>query len=309
MSKSVLIRPLRFCQEVFFRGAASLTPGLPVGIASRPCGFFSNYFITLNGLRFCDSIGAVGVPVWDRACLYLEGPGCGNLWNALFHSPEYGGRSVGPWSMLPRYYASASAMTAYRAPSPRLAAHRLMRRFAEPHDVFLGECEAFVREQFGGRPAVAVHVRGTDARRGCEDRVGVSYEHLHAEVAEGLRRRDDAVLFVATDEAPLLDMMRDRYGDRVRFRPCVRSSDGRSIHGHHDAGVRSSGFEKARDVLLDALVMSRCDYLIRTHSAVTAYTLCRNPDLPYVDLEVKYLNIVRQPWLHEKPRRSPGAAT
>lgn len=307
MSKALFLRSLRLCQDAFFRGAAAVLPGLPIGIASRPCGFFGNFFITLNGLAYCDRIGATGIPLWDRDCLYLDGPDSGNVWDTFFYSPERSGTPIKPHPALPRYFATAHHMPAYQAPSPRLAAHRLMNRFAEPRVDLTDACDQFVRDEFRGCPAVGVHVRGTDARQGIEDRATVPSETIHVEIAERLQQAPDSVLFIATDETSILRTFQDRYGSRVRYRECVRSLDGRSIHGHYDAGVTASGLDKARDVVLDALILARCDFLIRTHSAVTTYSLCRNPSLPYVDLEIKYLNVVRQSWLHESPLPLSGA--
>lgn len=305
MLKSAFLRSVRLCQDIFFRAAAAMRPGLPIGIASRPCGFFGNFFITLNGLAYCDRIGATGIPLWDRDCLYLDGPDSGNIWDTFFYSPERAGSLIAPLTALPRYFPTAHHMTAYQALSPRLAAHRLMNRFAEPRDYLTDACEQFVRDEFRGCPVVGVHVRGTDARQGIEDRAAISSETIHAEIAERLQQTPDALLFVATDETSILRAFQDRYGSRVRYRDCIRSADGRSIHGHYDTGVTASGLDKARDVVLDALILSRCDFLIRTHSSVTTYSLCRNPFLSYVDLEIKYLNLVRQSWLHESPLPPP----
>jgi hypothetical protein len=299
MLRATAIQSLRFGQDTFFRGAAAVAPGLAIGIASRPCGFFGNFFITLNGLCFCDRIGAVGVPMWDRDCLYLDGHESENIWDTFFFPPEREGDRNSPSPMLPRYFATAASMTPYKAATPRLAAHSLMRRFAEPHRRFVDECDQYVRAEFGKQPTIGVQVRGTDARRGLEARATIAHEIIDAEIADRLRQAPDSVIFIATDEVSSLEKFQDRYGDRVRYRECLRSMDGKSIHGHYDAGVRASGFDKARDVLLDALILARCDFLIRTHSAVTTYSLCRNPSLAYVDLEKKHLNIVRQPWLHE----------
>jgi hypothetical protein len=282
------------------RVLAKLTPRLRVRIPSRPCGFFGNFFITLNGLMFCDSIGAVGVPWWDSDCPYLDPSVSDNAWSMFFRGPPSAQGGDGPRPRL-AYYPTADDMTAYQAPTPREAAHRLMKRFAEPHPEFLDEADAFVDKKFRAGKTLGVHVRGTDARRGLESRRSIPFDTIHDEIAVRLRSDADTMIFLASDEAQVIADFKARYGERVCHRECARSVSGESIHGHYDSGVAASGFEKGRDVLIDALLLSRVDFLIRTHSAVTTYSLCRNLALPYLDLEIKYLNEARQAWLHERP--------
>lgn len=293
----------RRMQEAGLRAVAGLVPGLRVRIPSRPCGFFGNFFITLNGLMFCDSIGARGVPWWDRDCPYLDPSRSSNAWSMFFRDPSAADAEA---VTRPRfvYFPTADHMPPYRAATPREAAHTLMNRFAEPRPEFLAEAAAFAADHFVPGKTLGVHVRGTDARRGLEDRRSISFDIIHEEVAARLHQEPDTRIFLASDEERVVADFRRRYGAAVCYRPCARSTNGESIHGHYDAGVAASGFEKGRDVLLDALLLSQVDFLIRTHSAVTTYSLCRNPELAYVDLEIKYLNEVRQGWLHE---RGPNA--
>jgi len=289
------------------RALAKLTPRMRVRIPARPCGFFGNFFITLNGLMFCDSIGAIGVPWWDSDCPYLDPSVNPNAWSMFFRGSTGTRDGDGPRPRL-AYYPTADDMTAYQAATPREAAHRLMQRFAEPHPEFLAEADDFVHKNFRPGKTLGVHVRGTDTRRGLESRRSIPFDIIHEEIAVRLRCDPDTMIFLASDESQVIADFRHRYEDRVCYRECVRSVSGESIHGHYDSGVAASGFEKGRDVLLDALLLSRVDFLIRTHSAVTTYSLCRNLALPYLDLEIKYLNEPRQAWLHERPSSPPAAS-
>lgn len=301
-------RFLHVGQDTFYRGLAALRIACPVAVVSRPCGFFGNYFITLNGIRFLNSLGLEAVPWWGASCLYFDDSTAPNVWARFFSATEPG-RAAGPGGPPAlKYRASAMGMTAYRAPTPRLAASALMRRFAAPRPSFQMDCDRFIAEAFGGRPAIGVHVRGTDAGRGLEDRTCIDMDLVDEEIRGSLSRYPDAVIFLATDEDDILGRFRRRYGDRLRYRDGIRSPDQRSIHGHYDAGMPGSGFTKGRDVLVDALVLSRCQFLIRSHSAVTTFALCWNPSLPYVDLECRYLGAPSQPWLHEVPSAAVGGA-
>ncbi|MBU6277455.1 MAG: hypothetical protein KGQ61_12535 [Planctomycetes bacterium] len=304
--KKSCIRALHVGQEVFLRCVATAVPGVRIGIMSRPCGFFANFFMTLRGLAFCDSIGAVGVPWWGSHCLYLDETTAPNPWDHFFYAPEHADRGLGGAGCPTlSYHPNALPMSAYRAATPRLAAHSLMQRFAEPRRDVLEACDRFITGAFGSQPWIGVHVRATDARRPHESRTSVPVDLVHGEIARRLDQVPGQLIFLASDDAHTIDEFRERYGDKIRYRDCIRSTDGSSLHGHYDGGVSMPAHEKARDVIIDALILSRCDFLIRTHSSVTTYSLCRSPELPYVDLQKEYLGNVPQPWLHILP---PGAA-
>lgn len=308
MLARTLARYKRFGQDSFFRGVALVAARWPVAVASRPCGFFGNFFITLYGVQFLDSLGLQPIPWWDKSCLYYDETTAPNVWDMFFCGTAAHHTAPRADSPYLKYYAGPYGISATKHQSPRFAAHALMQRFASPRPAFQAECDEFITDTFEGRPAIGVHVRGTDAR-GTEGRVSIEIDTVHEEILRSLAIYPDAVIFLATDEQKVIESFRGKYKEKLRFRDCLRSTDDRSIHGHYDAGLAASGFRKAREVLLDALILSRCTYLIRTHSAVTTFSLCWNPDLPYVDLERKYLGHTHQPWLHEVlPEAVAGSA-
>jgi hypothetical protein len=117
-------------------------------------------------------------------------------------------------------------------------------------------------------------------------------------VDEWFKCNPDGTVFLATDDERIVEAFDRRYGNRhLLVRPSLRSKDGTSLHGHYDAGVPGSPIQKGADVLKDALILARCNHLIRSHSRVTCYSLCINPDLGFTDLSLDVDGIDRTPWL------------
>jgi hypothetical protein len=144
------------------------------------------------------------------------------------------------------------------------------------------KADAFRREHLEGRDFVlGVHYRGTDTARHFPYRkVGFeTYDAWIARVLE-LRRARDFAIFVATDESAFLDRMRERYGERaLHWRESPRS-EGSAVGVHHASDPETSGYVRGESVVIDALLLSECDHLIKGRSNVSDAALVFNPRLP-----------------------------
>ena len=85
---------------------------------------------------------------------------------------------------------------------------------------------------------------------------------------------------MATDQSQFIDQMRDRYGDRVLSLNAMRSQ------GFTNTFQKSGGrnYQKGEEVLMDCLLLSRCDFLLKCTSAVGEFAMYFNPDLKCYDL-------------------------
>lgn len=118
---------------------------------------------------------------------------------------------------------------------------------------------------------VGVHYRGTD--KSCEaERVdAATVVDTLQELAGGLREIDPwkpVSFYVATDESRFVDFMRERFGpERVQLNPrSERSGESRPVHLSPAAS-----FERARDAVVDMLLLSRCSILVRTSSFLSGW--------------------------------------
>lgn len=137
------------------------------------------------------------------------------------------------------------------------AYRQLVRRYLRPQPAIVAEVDGFAAAHFGGRPAVAVHVRGSDKVQEVNE-----FEALLASYAplieERLAGRPDARLFLLTDDSRVRAAYGQRYGARLVSTPCTRTDSGVGVHFQpHDAPDRI-GVE----VMVDTLLAARCSEFI-----------------------------------------------
>ena len=95
-----------------------------------------------------------------------------------------------------------------------------------------------------------------------------------------IERRDESKIFIATDQRQFVDLLRNRYGSRVLALEAIRS--GSSVNPFQVSDSRN--YLKGREVLLDCLILSRCNFLLKCTSAVGEYAMYFNPELDCIDV-------------------------
>ena len=128
---------------------------------------------------------------------------------------------------------------------------------------------------------VGVHMRGTDKASDIGGAIvppAAYYRFIDQQLVVGGPR---ALVFLATDSPRFVEDARRKYGARLRHTRAIRSEknaflsdDGGFDGGEADSGDGGHGpARKGMDVLVDALLLSRCDYLIKSSSAVGEFAV------------------------------------
>lgn len=135
----------------------------------------------------------------------------------------------------------------------------------------------WLRARGGAAPLLGVHLRGTDkvVRR------KVQPERYYRLVDAFVAAHPRALIFVATDDVRYLRAMVSRYGDAVVYRQAGYRSD------NVIRDERLAPREKGADALLDALLLSGCDFLLKTTSALSEFAIWLNLSLHerHIDLQ------------------------
>lgn len=221
-----------------------------------------------------------------------------------------------PWAVRTYYYgASTSARPAgandtfdeawyatQRAEGSRLV-HSYLR--LQPH---VSARLAAVQEQLFGAstlrsgPVLGVHLRGTDKGRymqtaGSGGAVGpAEYEPYVRAFLDA--HGSNASVFVATDSPSFLAEVRARWPPgRVRFRHDVLRHERNVAFAGGSASSRSANYRKGEEVLLDTLLLSRCDFLLHSASGVAEFAIYWSPRLHQHSVHLQYSPSSRQvPW-------------
>jgi hypothetical protein len=144
--------------------------------------------------------------------------------------------------------------------------------------------DTFVRQHFAGTVVLGIHYRGTDKRR---EAPRVLYEEVGRAVRAHLDEHPDVgCLFLATDEAAFIDYMRGAFATmRLSYADDLQSPSRDAVHRPSFGG---DGDREGREALLAALLLSRCDSVIRTASTLSAWASIFNPQLPVTMLNRPY---------------------
>lgn len=164
----------------------------------------------------------------------------------------------------------------------REKAHKVISKYITVRPEIADEVERQAEVLFQGRPVLGLHLRGTD--KGTADtklelmRI-VPPEEYFSHIDRYLKLEPEACIFVATDQAQYVEILREKYGERVVSQEVLRADS--TVNVFQTTG---QNYRKGREVLMDALLLSKADFLLKCTSAVGEYAMYFNPDLRCIDL-------------------------
>jgi hypothetical protein len=159
-------------------------------------------------------------------------------------------------------------------------ASSLIRKYLVVKDDVVEEVDDFCRRHFAERRVLGVHYRGTDK---VVESPFVPYDRVRRNIDRYLELYPGTDrVFLATDDARFLDYMRNTSLGRelLSREDSFRSRDGSSIHESSETNKH----EINRDAIVNCLILSRCEALLKTASILSAWSKLFNPRLPVVML-------------------------
>jgi len=165
----------------------------------------------------------------------------------------------------------------------RTRASRLLARYVRPKPHIRRAVDAFWEAHFApGATVLGVHMRGTDKRAEIGGEI-VPASHYMAHMDGYLSAHPDALILLATDSPRFLREMRARYGAKLVAREALRSERNAFL----EAGAT---MKKGEDVLVDALLLSRASFLLKSSSAVGEFAIYFNLSLHERSLDLQYVS-------------------
>ena len=135
------------------------------------------------------------------------------------------------------------------------------REYVDEVDQFLVDRGADVSQLIG------VHWRRTDIIS--VGRKPASLSELCTAIDGLLKKGDGNKIFLCTDQEQSIAQLTGIYGDALLYTDCYRSENNNPIHLKHKKGERiDHAFLCGKEVLIDALILSRCRYIIGKASNV-----------------------------------------
>lgn len=161
----------------------------------------------------------------------------------------------------------------------RAVAFTLIQKYIHIKPEILAKIARFQARHFAGHHVLCVHYRGTDKL--IADASLVTYEEMLDAVQKTLLKQPTKKwkIFVATDEQSFLEKMIDEYGDYVCYYDSHRSAGKDPIHL-----AASDPYLAGEEALIDAVLLSRGNHLIRTSSNLSRWSTFFNPIIPVVQV-------------------------
>lgn len=178
-------------------------------------------------------------------------------------------------------------------PRDRAGAHQLIKRYLRLKPAVLAEINAFAASRMAG-PMIGLHIRGPGriGKKGGDIRASkspdgrVPYELYFASVDKALETWPDAKILICSDSSVVIDTVQAHFRGRVVLYDATRSVFG-EMHAKREenAGQVFPKHKLGLDVLVEAYLLSRCDFFVHGISNVTNFVLCNAPDMPHSYIE------------------------
>lgn len=157
----------------------------------------------------------------------------------------------------------------------------LIQKYIRPKKTILEKIKKFTYKNFKNYFVIGIHYRGTDK---FQEAPRVTYEEVLEALNKIVDDRYDFRIFVATDEKQFLEFLLSKYPSNIVYQDMERSSDGTPIH----LDPLTSRYKMGEEALIDCLILSKTNLLIRTDSRLSLWSAYFNPEVPVITLNSNY---------------------
>lgn len=271
-------------------------------------GFFSLFNLVLDGLQFADYYNLVPCVEFGESTLYHEKNGV----NGTKNSFEYYFKQVSDVSVssahdsknvifyefnhrklnLPdfQYTLCASLDDNEKTEFYLNCRAKIIKKYIRFSDAVLEYLNNTAIPMISNKRTLGVHVRGTDMNVGYNGHAkAISPDEYLQAVKEAYSREKFEQVFLATDEAAVIDLFANEFGDRlVYFQDILRSTDGKALHFSQN-NRENHKYLLGLEVLRDMYALSISDGLIAGISNVSFAARMMKKSC---DKEYEYMNIL-----------------
>lgn len=195
-----------------------------------------------------------------------------NVWEYFFkvQAPENVPIERAVWGQFGNRY---SYTFDYNNLNDRINAEEVINKHLLINSKILDKINKFYDENFKGKKILGIHKRGTDI--GLHHDVKSLNDYFN-EVDNHIQNYD--ALFISTDERSVIDKFSERY-ENVIFNSYESLSTNPDLPNFLAPNV--SGYKMGEDVLIDAYLLSKTDFLIQTNSNLSNFSLLANSKLNF----------------------------
>lgn len=236
-------------------------------------GFFCVFNTVLGALDAYDRGDIQGLVVdFEDKGLYYDSTQGPNWWNYYFKPIALGWKEGEPLKLFPQYKKTIFALRGeFEIPLER--AHYLIEKYVAIKPEILSKVDGIYREKFQGSYVLGIHYRGTDKRT---EAPKVAFEEVWWKADDLLQEKSGYKIFVATDDAKFFDFMKEKYPNAVFGLDAIRSTNGKPVH----FAEKKENYRKGEEAVIDMLLLSKCQFLLKTASNLSHCSREFNPSIP-----------------------------
>ncbi|MDN3506146.1 MAG: nodulation protein NodZ [Simkaniaceae bacterium] len=280
MRKIKLFLCLLFISFSSFVGAG--LPYLYVNLHPYPCGMFSVFSYVAGVLYEYDTNGYAGIEVnFENFGLYFDANYGSNWWEYYCEPIRIGNKNQ---AQLKEFDLKEYESYAYflQRELDRHQVNELIQKYIRIKKPIQNKIDNFVHSNFDGQHIIGVHYRGTDK---VIEAPRVTYDEMLSCVKDYISKGNfrEYKIFVASDEIQFVDFMRKAFPGTVVTYSSQYSMDGKPLHRNS-----TNNFLQGEEALIDCLLLSRGDVLIRTSSNLSLWSTYFNPFLLSIELNDRY---------------------
>lgn len=174
-------------------------------------------------------------------------------------------------------WAQSNGLSDYPTPAFQFKMAEVLKRYVKIKPVIMEQVEVFYRENMAGHAVIGIHIRRTDLEN--RESIGITNE-LYVELLGHYPEYQK--IFLATDCERTLCYMQTVFRDQLLHTVACRGKDHRGIHNQWEPELSKPRL--GEEVLLDALLLARCDFFIHGNSSMNFAVLNWHPPLPHINV-------------------------
>jgi hypothetical protein len=247
-------------------------------------GFFSIVLHYLNIAEHLSDDEVLVIDLINNANAYEDDPTKNNMWSQYFISQPYTEdevtRQVGDIN-------SGFCVSTRLSQSKRNYYKNIINKtlIIQPH--IIEKFLKFKEENFGNNKILGVHIRGTDAFKD-NTRLKLSFDYYKHKIDLYLEKEGFDKIFVCSDQKHTIDRLKNIYGDKIITYPSLEYPLEGHQHTIFKKTIPNEGYIRGEDVLIESLLLSQTDFLLRGQSNITTFSIIYNPKLRYCDIDVPF---------------------
>ena len=244
---------------------------------SEPAGFFSVFHTVLGALDFMEiSSDCCGLIVnFEKKGFYYDKEYGKNWWKYYFEPIDIGKKT----DVVKKFSNDEQSFFTLNSEfnMSRKRGNELIRKyiFLKPH--VQNRINNFYDNNLQGNYIIGVHYRGTDK---CLEADIVPYKDVYEHLQAIIKDRHSYKILIATDDYYFLNYMNVHFPGRIIATNSIRSDEGAAVHfiekGHT--------YKKGEDAIVDCILLSKCDLLLKTSSNLSNCSIKFNPKIPIIEL-------------------------